>query len=119
MLLSRRHDERFGDLKRFGDIDVLAWREGSPRVLAIECKDVEFRKTFGEVAEQLADFRGELKPNGKPDVLRRHLDRIDLLAANADAVARRLKLRGPVQHRGSSGFSKSGADAVRMGPHGK
>lgn len=99
-LLAPGNDDRFGDLKRFGDVDVLAWRDGSPRVLAIECKDVQFRKTFGEVAEQLADFRGVLKPNGKPDLLRRHLDRIDVLSAYADAVAKKLGLNAPASIEG-------------------
>jgi hypothetical protein len=99
-LLARGSDERFGDLKPYGDIDVLAWRPDSQRILAIECKDVQFRKTPGEVAEQLADFRGELKPTGKPDLLRKHLNRIEVLNANIDDVARRLKLNPPVSIEG-------------------
>ncbi len=95
-ILRRRQDERFGDLRKFGDVDVLAWRDGSPRVLIIECKDVQFRKTPGEVAEQLADFRGELTPKGKPDLLRKHLDRIEVLTANSGAVAKRFKLSTPI-----------------------
>src|SRR5260370_2089081 len=95
-VLARPSEDRFGDLKRFGDIDVLAWRDASPRVLVVECKDVQFRKTPGEVAEQLADFRGEIKPNGRPDLLERHLNRIDVLTANTSAVAKRLKLSVPI-----------------------
>jgi hypothetical protein len=64
----------------YGDIDVLAWHMDSGRILLIECKDVQYRKTFGEVAEQLSDFRGELRANGKPDYLLRHLDRVQLAA---------------------------------------
>lgn len=67
-----------GQDRDYGDIDVLAWRSGSDRVLLIECKDVQYRKTFGEVAEQLSDFRGELRANGKRDYLLRHLDRVKL-----------------------------------------
>jgi len=99
-VFGRSHDEKFGDLKRFGDIDVLAWRPDSGRVLVIECKDVQYRKTLGEVAEQLADFRGELRPNGEPDLLKKHLDRLEVLTANADAVARRLKLVPLIQLEG-------------------
>jgi hypothetical protein len=58
--------------RNYGDVDVLAWRPESGRVLAIECKDVQFNKTLGEVAEQLSDFRGEVRPDGKPDLLKRH-----------------------------------------------
>lgn len=68
----------------YGDIDVLAWDEQSGRVLIVECKDVQYRKTFGEVGEQLADFRGETRANGKRDYLRLHLDRVDVVL---DAVA--------------------------------
>lgn len=70
----------------YGDIDVLAYHPKSGRALAIECKDVQYRKTYGEVAEQLADFRGGLNAKGKPDYLLRHLDRMELTLANLDAV---------------------------------
>jgi hypothetical protein len=73
-----------------GDIDVLAWKNG--RVLLIECKDLLFAKTPGEMAEQLSDFRGELKPDGKPDDLLRHLRRIDLISNNLPQLANHLRL---------------------------
>lgn len=71
--------------KDHGDVDVLAWRDG--RVLAIECKDVQFRKTLGEMAEQLADFRGKIRPNGKRDELRKHLDRMEIIKEHLSQVA--------------------------------
>ncbi len=52
------------------------------RILIIECKDVQFRKTEGEIAEQLADFRGMEKPDGKPDDLLRHLNRVELIKSH-------------------------------------
>jgi hypothetical protein len=64
----------------YGDVDVLAWRAASGRLLLIECKDVQHKKADGEVAEQLADFRGELKPDGKPDLLLRHLRRLEVIS---------------------------------------
>jgi hypothetical protein len=70
----------------WGDIDVFAWNSTSQRILIIECKDVHFRKTYGEIAEQLSDFRGEVKSNGKPDMLKKHLDRVDLMRQNISAV---------------------------------
>ena len=70
-----------------GDVDVLAWQPASGRLMVIECKDVQFRKTYGEMAEQLAEFRGGLRPNGKPDYLRRHLDRIELIELHRDEAA--------------------------------
>lgn len=81
----------FGDLKAYGDVDVLAWRDDSPRVLLMECKDVQHRKIEGEIAEQLADFRGELRPNGKPDMLLRHLNRMSLISAHPKELAAYLK----------------------------
>lgn len=71
-----------------GDVDVLAWRHDTGRVLIIECKDVQYRKTYGEIAEQLADFRGEVRANGKRDELRKHLDRMDVIRAHLAAVSR-------------------------------
>ena len=79
-LLGRKLD------RDYGDVDVLAWHEVTGRILLIECKDVQYRKTFGEVAEQLSDFRGELRSNGKPDYLLRHLTRVQLATENAAVV---------------------------------
>ncbi len=70
----------------YGDIDVLAWDATRNRVLIIECKNVQYRKTAGEIAEQLSDFRGEMMPNGKPDLLRKHLDRVELMKLHAVAA---------------------------------
>ena len=72
----------------YGDVDVLAWRAGTNRVLLMECKDVQHRKTDGEIAEQLADFRGELDSDGKPDLLLRHLRRIEVISQHAAEVAK-------------------------------
>ena len=82
--------------RNYGDVDVVAWQPDSGRVIMMECKDVQYHKTLGEVAEQLHDFRGELLPNGRPDLLRKHLDRIGVLKSNQTAVARALKLREPI-----------------------
>jgi len=84
----------------YGDIDVLAWRTESGRVLVIECKDVQFNKTLGEVAEQLNDFRGEIRPDGRPDHLRRHLNRLEALARYGAVISQKLKLTSPVKMEG-------------------
>ena len=70
----------------YGDIDVFAWDVSRNRILVIECKAVQYRKTAGEIAEQLSDFRGEMMPNGKPDLLRRHLERMEVMQRYAGAV---------------------------------
>ncbi|MFK0299582.1 hypothetical protein ACIQTU_10220 [Brevundimonas sp. NPDC090276] len=75
-----------GQDRDYGDVDVLAWHKGEDRILAIECKDVQYRKTYGEIAEQLADFRGEVRSNGKRDYLLLHLDRMELISEKFDRV---------------------------------
>jgi hypothetical protein len=84
----------------YGDIDVLAWRSDSPRVMAMECKDLHYHKTIGEVAEQLSDFRGQIRHDGKPDHLKKHLDRIDILNCYKAELARTLGLSGDIQIEG-------------------
>ena len=74
--------------RNYGDVDVLAWRPGSSRLLLIECKDVQFHKTDGEIAEQLSDFLGEIRPDGKPDFLRKHLDRFALARQHVEKLVR-------------------------------
>jgi len=81
-----------GFARNYGDVDVLAWRPESGRVLLIECKDLQLKKTYGEIAEQLADFRGDNGPNGRPDYLLRHLNRVDLISEHPAEVIRYLKL---------------------------
>lgn len=62
----------------YGDVDVLAWNVELKRILVIECKNLQFRKTYGEIAEQLSDFRG-MEIDGKRDLLKKHLDRVGVL----------------------------------------
>jgi hypothetical protein len=83
--LLRKHFDR-----DYGDVDVLAWNPASGRVLIIECKDVQYRKIHGEIAEQLADFRGEATADGKRDDLRKHLDRVDLVTRHLPAVSKHI-----------------------------
>lgn len=73
--------------KNYGDIDVLAWDPARQRLLVIECKDVQYKKTFGEISEQLADFRGEIGSGGKPDLLLKHLNRVGVISSHIDALS--------------------------------
>lgn len=63
----------------FGDVDVLAWSISDRRVLVIECKDLSFDKTLGEIARRLARYRGLTDTEGKRDDLKKHLDRCTIL----------------------------------------
>jgi len=71
--------------KNYGDVDVLAWKD--ERILAIECKDLELAMTVGEIARQVHEFRGE-NVDGKPDRLKKHMNRFDILQSRVDAVRR-------------------------------
>jgi len=82
--------------RNYGDVDVLAWRGAEGRVLIVECKDVQFRKTLSEIAEQLAEFRGEVT-GGKPDYLRRHLDRVDVLREHLPELGRYVGISAPAK----------------------
>ena len=86
-LLGRKLD------RDYGDVDVLAWDPPSGRIMLIECKDLQYRKTFGEFAEQLADFRGEFRSNGKPDYLLRHLDRVAIARRRLSEICTHLKIK--------------------------
>lgn len=84
---------RKGFDRDYGDIDVLAWKAESGRVLIMECKDLQFKKTYGEIAEQLSDYRGLASPDGRRrDSLRKHLDRMALLREHPVELVRFLGL---------------------------
>jgi len=83
--------------KDYGDVDVLAWNQSTGRVLLIECKDLQYQKTHGEIAEQMSGFRGELDDDGKPDRLRKHLDRFDIVSAHMSAVEQFTKIQGDLK----------------------
>ncbi len=78
---------------KFGDVDVLAWNDAQKRVLVIECKDLLFDKTTGEIANRLANFRGLTKANGKRDDLKKHLDRCEDIEANIIQLSEFVKFR--------------------------
>jgi hypothetical protein len=84
----------------YGDVDALAWDPKTGRVLAIECKDLQFHKTLGEVAEQLSDFRGVIEPDGSRDLLRKHLDRIAVMEKNRALISSRLGLHSTFDLQG-------------------
>lgn len=74
--------------KNYGDIDVLAWNESTGRTLVMECKDLNFSKTPGEVADQLTEFLGERGEGNRRDSLGKHLDRFDLLSHHKERVGK-------------------------------
>ncbi len=79
--------------KNYGDIDILAWRMDSPKVWVIECKDLSPARNYPEIARLLSEYQGQNKENGKPDKLKRHLDRYQLLEGQKDKLAAFCKLK--------------------------
>lgn len=102
----RKLTEIFGKKleRNFGDIDVLAWNEQIGRVLIIECKDLQHKKTPGEIAEQMSDFQGETTAKGKPDLLLKHLLRLRKLRQSPEQLAKYLKLEMPLHIEGLVAF---------------
>lgn len=78
--------------KDFGDVDVLAWDPSEKIVYLVECKDLEFAKTEGEIAKQMYEFRGVIRSNAKPDRLKKHMDRYHVLNENIDKLENYLKI---------------------------
>ncbi len=71
---------------KFGDVDVLAWNKEQGRVLVIECKDLMFDKTIGEIVRRLSDYQGNIT-KGKRDSLKKHLDRCHDLENNISQLS--------------------------------
>lgn len=93
--------------RNYGDIDVVAWNAETGRVLLMECKDLQFHRAMGEVAEQLHDFRGELLGDGRPDLLKKHLDRVAKVKSCPSVVSRTLKVGVPLTIEGHIVFKNS------------
>jgi hypothetical protein len=78
--------------KDFGDVDALAWDLEKGIVYLVECKDLEFSKTPGEIAKQIYEFRGQVRHDGKDDRLKKHLERCEILKENREALIKYLNM---------------------------
>jgi hypothetical protein len=74
-----------------GDIDVLAWHPDG-RIMLLECKNLQFAKTPSEIAKQLYKFRGGTDEKGRPDLLCKHLNRVELAKRNSAEFQSHLRL---------------------------
>jgi Holliday junction resolvase len=74
-----------------GDVDVVAWHPGDPRLLLIECKRLQTARGLGEIVERLNQFRGDSK-----DRLGRHLRRHEWIQANLASVVHHLSIRSGI-----------------------
>ena len=77
---------RFGGDGALGDVDVMAWQQGTGLVYAIECKSLRFDRTLREIGERLEEYSGETV-GVKRTPLQKHLDRISCLNANRERLA--------------------------------
>lgn len=92
-------------LPDFGDIDVFAWNKKLKIVALIECKDLNFAKTQGEIARQLYDFKGQKNENGKKDRLLKHIERINVLNNNLTQVSTFTQIHSGLDIKGYVVFS--------------
>ena len=72
--------------KKFGDVDVLAWRPESGRVLVVECKKIMLDKTPTEIARRLEKYQGISSNDGRRDNLRKHIDRYEYLKKHKEKL---------------------------------
>ncbi len=75
----------------WGDVDILAWKPGGSNLMAIECKNLRQAKTPNEIAEQLNNFKGEIRSDGERDDLLKHLDRCEYLRSRIRPLTKNLK----------------------------
>jgi hypothetical protein len=91
------NEKNTDELKRLGDIDVLA--VSGNKVWVVEAKDLKLCRTLGEAARRLSEYRG-LENRGKPDALLRHLRRVEYLRTHAASLVQRLHLSSIPQVHG-------------------
>ncbi|WP_417481366.1 hypothetical protein [Maricaulis sp.] len=88
------------EVKRLGDVDSLALDRATNTVWVIEAKDLRLCRTLGEAARRLSAYQGKYDERGRPDKLRRHLDRVEFIRARAAMLCPRLGLGAPPIVRG-------------------
>lgn len=75
-----------------GDVDVLAWREETELVYAIECKRLMYDRTMGEIGRRLRDYTDSNR-DGKRTPIQKTLDRMTFLRNNTEVLEQFIGLR--------------------------
>ena len=88
-----------------GDIDVLAWNPLTNAVAVIECKDLDFAKTQGEIARQVYEFKGQINTKGKKDRLLKHIARMEVIRKDLNGVSKFTGLHDDASVKGYVVFS--------------
>lgn len=80
------------EVEKLGDIDSLALDRAGDTVWIVEAKDLQVCRSLGETARRLSDYQGRTDDRGRPDKLRRHLNRVAFIRENAQLLCKRLGL---------------------------
>ncbi|BCG64203.1 MAG: hypothetical protein methR_P1971 [Methyloprofundus sp.] len=94
-------------LSDYGDVDVLAWNNKLKIVAVIECKDLQFAKTQGEIARQTHDFKGQKNEKKKKDRLLKHVFRLNILNENITQLSKFTKMNSEFTVKGYVVFSNT------------
>lgn len=89
----------------YGDIDVFAWSKEKNIVYAVECKSLEFAKTYGEIARQIYEFKGQINTKNKHDRLLKHVKRVEMLKEDLKGIEKFTHLDEGFQVKGLVVFS--------------
>jgi hypothetical protein len=87
-----RQSEATPELVALGDVDVLVISPDQRRVWVVEAKELKLCRTLGEAARRLSDYRGLMRPDGKPDKLLKHLRRVAHLRMHVSDLRKTLGL---------------------------
>ncbi|MBA4801053.1 MAG: hypothetical protein H2040_04265 [Euryhalocaulis sp.] len=86
------NEQSTAELKKLGDVDVLAIDRANNTVWVIEAKDLKLCRTLAETSRRLSDYLGKEKKPGKADNMLKHLNRVTYLQARSEALQKRFKL---------------------------
>jgi hypothetical protein len=98
-IMTLQHDSKNWDSKRgrltelggtlaMGDVDALAWNQGTGIFFATECKRLLFARTVAEIGERLQEYTVVAAPGEDRTPIQKHVDRIAFLRNARPALSR-------------------------------